>query len=64
MKFTPIRWREAKEGQTVYLIGTYEGEVRHYGPHTVVHPGRRVLVNSRGREFRHYPEDLAVEVTP
>lgn len=63
-EFTPISWSEAKTGQKVYLRGLRFGEPYHYGPHEVVNPDKRVLINVVGRTFTHYPEDLAVEVTP
>lgn len=56
-----VLWIDVRKGDQVWLLGTYEDKPVAYGPHTVVDPATKTLVNSKGRIFLHYPEDLLVE---
>jgi len=62
--FTPTTWSDMWPDQEVYLMGTKDGDPYPYGPYRVVEPSKRTLINSKGRVFTHYPEELAVEVSP
>ena len=56
-----VLWLDVRKGDQVWLLGTDNGKPKAYGPHTVVDTATKVLVNSKGRTFLHYPEDLLVE---
>lgn len=61
-KFESIKWKDIKENQVIWLKGTYQGEFKAYGPHTIINPKERLLENSEGEKFLHFPEDLLKEV--
>lgn len=59
--FRRLPWRDARPGQTVWLLGARCDKPYAYGPHTVQDLEHRKLRNSRGDVFMHYPEALLVE---
>lgn len=65
--FTQVDWKDTREGQTVYLVGVKDDKPHAYGPFTVFSKLERKLRATRPisrfqRSFRHYAEDLLVEV--
>ncbi len=53
-----VKWADLKIGDEVHIYGTHLGEPHAYGPHYVVNTKTRSLKNSKGRQFRHVPDDL------
>lgn len=60
--FEDVAWADVTHGDTVYLRGTCEGDPCVYGPHTVLDPVRRRLVNKNGTGFYHLSEELTRRV--
>lgn len=58
-----VTWQDVKPGDKVYVAGNLEdGEPTcTYGPHRVVDPVQRKLVNGKGREFYERWDFLYVE---
>lgn len=56
--FIPVKWKEVKEGDIIYLLGTHLGRFRAYGPHKVVNQDKMILVNNLGDKFLQYQETL------
>jgi len=61
MDYKSIKWEDTKVGDVIWLAGTYQGQFKAYGPHIVVDPIRRCLLNSKDIKFLHFPEDLLVK---
>lgn len=61
-KFQKVFWNEVKNGEEVYLIGTWFGKLHFYGPHKIYKAEERQLGSHRSRYFTHYPEELAVKI--
>lgn len=59
--FKTVSWGNLSKGQEVFILGSADDKAHAYGPHVVEDADRRVLRNSRGQTFMHYP-DLLVKV--
>lgn len=57
-----IPWKNLKEDEEVWLIGTHLKEPCTYGPHYVVSVDNRCLKNKKGKAFTHFPDDLLIKI--
>jgi len=63
--FKHLKWKKVEEGDVVFLQGRYLTDEHvsvgcAYGPHKVVNPKGRILMNAQGTKFMHMAEDLMI----
>lgn len=59
--YSKVYWGCLDPGREVYIVGTDNGVPRAYGPHIVVDPRKKVLVNSRGSQFFEQTDGVLVK---
>jgi len=58
-EFEPVKWKDVRQGYTIYLQGTQQGRFYAYGPHIVVSETEKQLENPRTHaRYLHYAEEL------
>lgn len=56
-------WADLVEGETVFILGTHDGNPKLYGPHKIHSVENRDCINSRGEVFKEPLGGLVVKDT-